>query len=89
MRFQIEHAGALLAAVPVGVQHETVLTVAFVGADRVLADVLAAAVVGRALVQIGEEVGREAGLLHRIVSGEFYSHLILERGDRRLRWTVG
>lgn len=82
MRFQVEHTGALFAAVAIGVQHKSVLAVALVGTDRVLADVLAAAVVGRALVQIGKEVRREAGLLHRIVRGELDSHLISERGDR-------
>lgn len=82
MRFQVEHTGALFAAVAVGVQHKAVLAVALVRTDRVLADVLTAAVVCGALVQIGEKVRREASLLHRIVRGEFDSHLIAERGDR-------
>lgn len=51
MRFQVEHTSALFAAVSIGVQHKSVLTVALVGADRVLADVLTAAVVGGAFLE--------------------------------------
>lgn len=63
-------------------QHKTILAVALVGADRVLADVLTAAVVGRTFVQIGKKISRKAGFLHRIVRRELDSHLIPERGDR-------
>lgn len=69
-------AAAFLAIVPIIVQDVSIVAGAHIRTNRIPAFVHAAAVVNRTFVDVGDEDGGEATLLHRIVGTKFDTHFI-------------